>query len=125
MPARALLKFSTPRDAAALAAFISLRVLNPEKEHWRRGIEAAVIYTRLHGGLKVPFTYRVPDGREQEADGQGEEQSEGVRERWLTLTRRLPARAVDRRRAPSTRPRSPGSRTRRAAGAAGHGLVAP
>ncbi|MFH8442314.1 Helicase associated domain protein [Streptomyces sp. NPDC018026] len=82
VPARALLKFSTPRDAAALAAFISLRVLNPEKEHWRRGVEAAVIYTRLHGGLKIPFTYRVPDSRERETDGRGEEQSEGVRERW-------------------------------------------
>ncbi|MGW2651705.1 Helicase associated domain protein [Streptomyces sp. NPDC001393] len=81
-PARALLKFSTPRDAAALAAFINLRVLNPEKEHWRRGMEAAVLYTRLHGDLKIPFTYRVPDGQEQEADGRGEEESEGVRERW-------------------------------------------
>ncbi|MEV0416103.1 Helicase associated domain protein [Streptomyces sp. NPDC050448] len=82
VPARALLKFSTPRDAAALAAFISLRVLNPEKEHWRRGVEAAVIYSREYGDLKIPFTYRVPDGREQEAEGQGEEQREGVRERW-------------------------------------------
>ncbi|WP_412080506.1 Helicase associated domain protein [Streptomyces sp. SCL15-6] len=43
VPARALLKFSTPRDPAALAAFINLRVLNPEHEHWRRGVEAAVI----------------------------------------------------------------------------------
>ncbi|GLX49709.1 helicase [Streptomyces hygroscopicus subsp. hygroscopicus] len=81
VPAQALLKFSAPRDAAALAAFIGLRVLNPEKEHWRRGVEAAVLYTRLHGDLKVPFTYRVPDGREPEADGRGEER-EGVRERW-------------------------------------------
>ncbi|WP_406190225.1 Helicase associated domain protein [Streptomyces sp. NBC_01017] len=84
VPARALLKFSTPRDAAALAAFINLRVLHPEKEHWRRGVEAAVIYTRLHGSLKIPFTYRVPDGQEQEveAEDQGEQESEGVRERW-------------------------------------------
>jgi predicted helicase len=35
-PAKALLKFSTPRDPAQLAAFINLRVLNPEHEHWRR-----------------------------------------------------------------------------------------
>ncbi len=82
VPARALLKFSTPRDAAALAAFISLRVLNPEKEHWRHGVEAAVIYTRLQGSLKIPFTYRVPDDPEQETEGRSEEQSEGVRERW-------------------------------------------
>lgn len=71
-PAKALLKFSTPRDPAALAAFINLRVLNPEHEHWRRGIGAAVLYNRLHGDLKVPFTYRVPAKEEgQEVQGEG------------------------------------------------------
>ncbi|WP_405940269.1 Helicase associated domain protein [Streptomyces sp. NBC_00726] len=68
-PAKALLKFSTPRDPAALAAFINLRVLNPEHEHWRRGVEAAVIYALEHGDLRVPFTFRVPaavDGQETE-----------------------------------------------------------
>ncbi|MEU5373089.1 Helicase associated domain protein [Streptomyces sp. NPDC005951] len=73
-PAKALLKFSTPRDPAALAAFINLRVLNPEHEHWRRGVEAAVIYAREHGDLRVPFTYRVPatvDGQEQGEEGAG------------------------------------------------------
>lgn len=71
--AKALLKFSTPRDPAALAAFINLRVLNPEHEHWRRGVEAAVIYAREHGDLKVPFTFRVPavDDQEQEEGGAG------------------------------------------------------
>ncbi|MFB7502023.1 DEAD/DEAH box helicase [Streptomyces broussonetiae] len=69
VPARALLKFSTPRDPATLAAFMNLRVLNPEKQHWRRGVEAAVIYAREHGDLKVPFTYRVPAGGGQEQDG--------------------------------------------------------
>ncbi|AWZ16126.1 DEAD/DEAH box helicase [Streptomyces sp. ICC1] len=59
-PAKALLKFSTPRDPAALSAFINLRVLNPEHEHWRRGIEAAVIYARTQGDLRVPSTFRVP-----------------------------------------------------------------
>ncbi|MER5891987.1 Helicase associated domain protein [Streptomyces sp. NPDC001876] len=63
-PAKALLKFSTPRDPAALAAFINLRVLNPEHEHWRHGVEAAVIYAREHGDLRVPFTFRVPAGDE-------------------------------------------------------------
>lgn len=58
--ARALLKFSTPRDPAALAAFINLRVINPEREHWRRGVEAAVVYAREHGDLKVPFGFKVP-----------------------------------------------------------------
>ncbi|WP_306790950.1 DEAD/DEAH box helicase [Streptomyces sp. JV178] len=71
LPARALLKFSTPRDPAALAAFIDLRVLNPEHAHWRRGVEAAVIYARQHGNLKVPFTYRVPGRNNQEAEAEG------------------------------------------------------
>ncbi|MEV6162282.1 Helicase associated domain protein [Streptomyces sp. NPDC052052] len=70
-PARQLLKFSVPRDPAQLAAFINLRVLNPEHEHWRRGIEAAVIYARVHGDLKVPFTYRVPGGGDQAVGGEG------------------------------------------------------
>ncbi|MEU6672470.1 Helicase associated domain protein [Streptomyces sp. NPDC046727] len=70
-PARQLLKFSTPRDPAQLAAFINLRVLNPEHEHWRCGVEAAVIYVREYGDLKVPFTYRVPGRDDQEAEGEG------------------------------------------------------
>ncbi|WP_245685716.1 DEAD/DEAH box helicase [Streptomyces yerevanensis] len=70
-PAQELLKFSTPRDPAQLAAFINLRVLNPEHQHWRRGIEAAAIYTRLHGDLKVPFTYRVPESGDQKAEAEG------------------------------------------------------
>ncbi|MFE9679547.1 Helicase associated domain protein [Streptomyces sp. NPDC006259] len=70
-PARQLLKFSTPRDPAQLAAFINLRVLNPDHQHWRRGVEAAVIYNRLHGDLKVPFTYRVPAVDDQEAEAEG------------------------------------------------------
>ncbi|WP_412180995.1 Helicase associated domain protein [Streptomyces goshikiensis] len=68
-PAKALLKFSTPRDPAALAAFINLRVLNPEHEHWRRGVEAAAIYARAHGDLRVPFTFRVPAAEDAEKAG--------------------------------------------------------
>ncbi|MFC8270128.1 Helicase associated domain protein [Streptomyces cinereoruber] len=66
-----LLKFSTPRDPAALAAFIRLRVLNSKHEHWRRGIEAASLYHRLHGDLRVPFTFRIP-AREKGQEVQGE-----------------------------------------------------
>lgn len=69
-PARELLKFSTPRDPAQLAAFINLRVLNPENAHWRRGIEAAALYNRLHGDLRVPFTFRVPPKDDQEAEAE-------------------------------------------------------
>ncbi|MER6470914.1 DEAD/DEAH box helicase [Streptomyces collinus] len=71
LPARELLKFSSPRDPAQLAAFINLRVLNPEHAHWRRGVEAAVIYAREHGDLKVPFTYRVPASGDQAAEAEG------------------------------------------------------
>ncbi|MFB7300641.1 DEAD/DEAH box helicase [Streptomyces rubiginosohelvolus] len=69
--ARKLLKFSVPRDPAQLAAFINLRVINPEHEHWRRGIEVAVLYARVHGDLKVPFTYRVPGGEGQAVEAEG------------------------------------------------------
>ncbi|MFF7414898.1 DEAD/DEAH box helicase [Streptomyces lydicus] len=69
--ARELLKFSSPRDPAQLAAFINLRVLDPEHEHWRRGVEAAVIYAREHGDLKVPFTYRVPGSSDQAVEAEG------------------------------------------------------
>ncbi|MFF4560061.1 Helicase associated domain protein [Streptomyces sp. NPDC001435] len=68
-PARALLKFSTPRDPARLAAFIELRVINPEQAHWRRGVEAAGLYARVHGDLRVPFTFRVPGSEEAAAEG--------------------------------------------------------
>ncbi|CAL9669086.1 hypothetical protein SUDANB126_07392 [Streptomyces sp. enrichment culture] len=71
VPARELLKFSTPRDPAQLAAFINLRVIDLEHAHWRRGIEAAAIYHRLHGDLKVPFTYRVPGGGDRETEVEG------------------------------------------------------
>ncbi|MFB8027276.1 MULTISPECIES: Helicase associated domain protein [unclassified Streptomyces] len=71
--ARELLKFSTPRDPAVLAAFIQLRILDPEHEHWRRGIEASAIYTGLHGGLRVPFTFRVPGSQETESLGSGQD----------------------------------------------------
>ncbi|MEW2157362.1 Helicase associated domain protein [Streptomyces sp. NPDC007189] len=71
VPAQELLKFSTPRDPAQLAAFINLRVLNPEHAHWRRGVEAATLYARAHGDLRVPFTYRAPGRDEQEAEAEG------------------------------------------------------
>ncbi|MFI8347683.1 Helicase associated domain protein [Streptomyces sp. NPDC085596] len=72
VPARELLKFSTPRDPATLAAFINLRILNPGHQHWRRGIEAATTYHRIHGDLRVPFTFRVP-AVDDKVDGQGAE----------------------------------------------------
>jgi hypothetical protein len=90
--AKALLKFSTPRDPAALAAFINLRVLNPEHEHWRRGIEAAVIYAREHGNLKVPLTYRVPERQEAEAEGWPAPLAAFPLGQWIADARRFYAR---------------------------------
>ncbi|RVU16260.1 DEAD/DEAH box helicase [Streptomyces antnestii] len=91
-PARALLKFSTPRDPAALAAFINLRVLNPEHEHWRRGIEAAVIYAREHGDLRVPFTYRVPARQDAAAEGWPASLANFPLGQWTADARRFYAR---------------------------------
>ncbi|MFF5147822.1 Helicase associated domain protein [Streptomyces sp. NPDC013157] len=90
--AKALLKFSTPRDPAALAAFINLRVLNPEHEHWRRGIEAAVLYAREVGDLKVPFTYRVPSGEEAQAEGWPASLANFPLGQWIADARRFYAR---------------------------------
>ncbi|WP_405681268.1 MULTISPECIES: Helicase associated domain protein [unclassified Streptomyces] len=72
-PAHALLRFSTPRNPAKLAAFIKLRVLEPETTHWLRGLEAAMVYRHQHGDLRVPFTYRVPTPEQQDQD-QAQEQ---------------------------------------------------
>ncbi|MFD9047843.1 DEAD/DEAH box helicase [Streptomyces zaomyceticus] len=59
-PAKELLRFSAPRDARQLASFIELRVLNPERVHWRRGIQAAQRYAAEHQDLRVPYNYRTP-----------------------------------------------------------------
>ncbi|MFG2490868.1 Helicase associated domain protein [Streptomyces caniferus] len=91
--ARKLLKFSVPRDPAQLAAFINLRVLNPEHEHWRRGVEAAVLYAREHGDLKVPFTYRVPGGGQAvEAEGWPASLAAFPLGQWIADNRRFYAR---------------------------------
>ncbi|MGW2027390.1 Helicase associated domain protein [Streptomyces decoyicus] len=62
--AQDLLEFSTPRDAALLATFISLRVLDPEDAYWKRGMEAALAYQRLNGDLRVPFAFKIPKDSE-------------------------------------------------------------
>ncbi|WP_331719671.1 DEAD/DEAH box helicase [Streptomyces virginiae] len=60
-PARELLRFSQPRDAAQLASFVQLRVLNPERVQWRRGLQAAQRYRAEHDDLRVPYQFRTPD----------------------------------------------------------------
>ncbi|MCM8554257.1 helicase associated domain-containing protein [Streptomyces sp. STCH 565 A] len=60
--AQELLRFSTARDPVQLAAFIRARVLRPEGEYWRRGLQAAMAYAVDHGHLRVPYGYTAPDG---------------------------------------------------------------
>ncbi|MGW8976201.1 Helicase associated domain protein [Streptomyces platensis] len=91
-PARALLNFSTPRDPAQLASFINLRVLNPEHQHWRRGMEAAALYSRQHGDLRVPFAYRVPAGDDAEAEGWPASLANFPLGQWTADARRFYAR---------------------------------
>ncbi|MET8948786.1 Helicase associated domain protein [Streptomyces sp. NPDC004542] len=92
--ARALLKFSTPRDPAQLAAFVELRVINPEHAHWRRGVEAAALYARAHGGLRVPFTFRVPEGEAAEAGDWPAALAGFPLGQWIADARRLHARGT-------------------------------
>ncbi|MFI5617073.1 Helicase associated domain protein [Streptomyces sp. NPDC051567] len=98
--AEALLSFSTPRDPALLAAFVRLRVLHPEREHWRRGVEAARIYAATAGDLRVPFAYRVPGaaaadgpvdgGAEGAADGGAADEGAGGGAGWPPGPARFP-----------------------------------
>ncbi|MET9662354.1 Helicase associated domain protein [Streptomyces sp. NPDC006510] len=64
VPARELLKFSTPRDPALLAQFVKLRVIEPENTFWRRGIQACVRYVKETGAgqLRVAYDYITPEG---------------------------------------------------------------
>ncbi|WP_424893834.1 Helicase associated domain protein [Streptomyces sp. SAI-218] len=61
--AAGVLRFTEERDPAALAQFVRLRVIDPERVYWRRGIEAASRWLRETGNseLRVPFTYVTPE----------------------------------------------------------------
>ncbi|MFQ6148673.1 Helicase associated domain protein [Streptomyces seoulensis] len=60
--AAGVLRFSSERDPAAVAAFVRLRILDPENAAWRRGLEAAARWRREtgEGALTVPVAYRTP-----------------------------------------------------------------
>jgi hypothetical protein len=49
-----LLQFSTQRDPAVIAAFVRTRVLEPEREEFRRGLEELLAYKKAFGDVKVP-----------------------------------------------------------------------
>ncbi|MEV7394886.1 Helicase associated domain protein [Streptomyces sp. NPDC091215] len=61
--AAGVLRFSEERDPAALTQFVRLRVIDPERAYWRRGIEAATWWRRETGNseLRVPFTFVSPE----------------------------------------------------------------
>ncbi|MEU3657995.1 Helicase associated domain protein [Streptomyces sp. NPDC032161] len=61
--AAGVLRFSEERDPAVLAQFVRLRVIDPEKAYWLRGIEAATKWLRETGNsvLRVPYAYVTPD----------------------------------------------------------------
>ena len=57
-----LLQFSTKRDPAVIAAFVKTRVLEPEREEFRRGLKELMAYKAAFGDVKVPYAYRAPSG---------------------------------------------------------------
>ncbi|MCX4870629.1 MULTISPECIES: helicase associated domain-containing protein [unclassified Streptomyces] len=61
--AAGVLRFSEERDPAMLAQFVRLRVTDPERAYWRRGIEAAGRWLRKTGNtvLQVPYTVVTPE----------------------------------------------------------------
>ncbi|MER6186408.1 helicase associated domain-containing protein [Streptomyces sp. NPDC001652] len=58
-----MLRFTKERDPAVLTHFVRLRVIDPERAYWLRGIEAATRWLREtgNGELRVPYTYVTPD----------------------------------------------------------------
>ncbi|MFC8349543.1 Helicase associated domain protein [Streptomyces sp. NPDC057280] len=58
-----VLRFTEERDPAALTQFVRLRVIDPERAYWLRGIEAATRWLREMGSteLRVPYTFVCPE----------------------------------------------------------------
>ncbi|MFJ2239758.1 Helicase associated domain protein [Streptomyces sp. NPDC087859] len=61
--AAGVLRFTEERDPAVLTQFVRLRVIDPERAYWRRGIEAATRWLRAsdNSELRVPYTYVTPE----------------------------------------------------------------
>ncbi|MGW0087364.1 Helicase associated domain protein [Streptomyces sp. NPDC003393] len=61
--AAGVLRFSEERGPVALSQFVRLRVIDPERAYWRRGIEAATRWLRETGQseLRVPYTFVTPE----------------------------------------------------------------
>ncbi|MEU5893077.1 Helicase associated domain protein [Streptomyces sp. NPDC047461] len=67
--AAGVLRFSEERDPAVLSQFVRLRVIDPERAYWLRGIEAATRWLRETGNseLRVPYTYVCPEDWDRSA----------------------------------------------------------
>ncbi|MER5616856.1 helicase associated domain-containing protein [Streptomyces sp. NPDC002215] len=61
--AAGVLRFSEERDAAVLAQFVRLQVIDPAVAYWRHGIEAAGRWLRETGNtvLRMPYTVVTPE----------------------------------------------------------------
>ncbi|NJQ07361.1 DEAD/DEAH box helicase family protein [Streptomyces lonarensis] len=59
-----LLRFSRPRDPAAIARFLRTRVLQPDSQVWLTGYDHLRQWTETHGDAAVPVaaTVNLPDG---------------------------------------------------------------
>ncbi|WP_376002684.1 helicase associated domain-containing protein, partial [Streptomyces sp. NPDC056390] len=82
------------RSGEHLLSVLVNKAMHPEHEHWRRGMEAAVIYAREHGDLRVPFTYRVPAGQDTAAQGRPATLANFPLGQWTTDARRFHARGT-------------------------------
>lgn len=53
---RLLLRFSSPRNPVDVAEWVSLQVIDVERQDWARGYAAARAWAGREGGLRVPLT---------------------------------------------------------------------
>lgn len=60
---RLLLRFSAPRDPAAIADLIAFNVIDTERQDWARGYAAARRYRAREGHLRVPFDHAEASAR--------------------------------------------------------------
>ncbi|MFE7331424.1 Helicase associated domain protein [Streptomyces sp. NPDC057565] len=55
---RLLLRFAVPRDPAMVAKWVTFQVIEPEKQDWLRGYNAAQQYRDREGSLDVPYEHQ-------------------------------------------------------------------
>ncbi|MFF3062528.1 Helicase associated domain protein [Streptomyces sp. NPDC057909] len=55
---RLLLRFAAPRDPVMVAKWVKFQVIEPEKQDWVRGYDAAQRYQEREGDLDVPYEHQ-------------------------------------------------------------------